>query len=59
MIGFVVCKAVVHAHGGEIGVRPRDNDEPGSLFFFELPVYAKTVESMEQIDEQTDEQMNE
>ncbi len=35
-LGLAICKAVVEAHGGTIGVRP--NEERGSTFWFKLPI---------------------
>lgn len=37
-LGLAICKAVVEAHGGTIGVRP--NEEKGSTFWFRLPLTA-------------------
>jgi K+-sensing histidine kinase KdpD len=37
-IGLAICRALVEAHGGSIGVRSRDGG--GAVFEFSLPVYA-------------------
>lgn len=34
-LGLALCKAIINAHGGEIGVR--DNSPRGSVFYFTLP----------------------
>lgn len=35
-LGLAICKAIVEAHGGEIGVEP--NEPRGSRFYFTLPI---------------------
>ena len=35
-LGLAICRAIVQAHGGVIGVTPRDRG-PGSRFYFTLP----------------------
>ena len=34
-LGLALCKSIINAHGGEIGVR--DNKPQGSVFYFTLP----------------------
>lgn len=35
-LGLSICKAIVHSHGGQIGLR--DNQPKGSVFWFTLPL---------------------
>jgi two-component system sensor histidine kinase/response regulator len=35
-LGLYLCRQIIHAHGGEIGIR--NNDEKGSQFWFTLPL---------------------
>jgi len=34
-LGLYLCRQIIHAHGGEIGIM--NNDEKGSQFWFTLP----------------------
>ncbi len=49
-LGLAICKAIVERHGGSIGVEPGE-DQPGSVFWFTLPVSAaaKIAENKAQI----------
>ncbi len=37
-LGLSVCRGIIDAHGGSIGVGSRDDGANGARFFFELPV---------------------
>jgi|AGTN01.2.fsa_nt_gi PAS domain S-box len=37
-LGLAVCKGIVEAHGGTIGVRANDDGSGGSTFWFRLPI---------------------
>lgn len=37
-LGLYLCRQIIHAHGGEIGII--NNDEKGSQFWFTLPCYS-------------------
>jgi len=39
-LGLNICRTLVEAHGGQLGVRGRDDGQAGAVFFFTLPLMA-------------------
>ena len=37
-LGLNICRTLVEAHGGQLGVRERSDGQPGAVFFFTLPL---------------------
>ena len=44
-LGLAICKRIIEAHGGRIGVHSSGEEGAGSSFFFELPLLAETLPS--------------
>lgn len=48
-LGLAICKRIVEAHGGRIGVHSSGEEGAGSSFFFELPLLAETLPSAAEV----------
>jgi signal transduction histidine kinase len=46
-LGLAISRAIVEAHGGEIGVTPNRDDGRGSVFWFRVPLVASHASAVE------------